>query len=43
MDTTELQPISNFIKTLPPFDQLSEQLITQCSQSLSIVYYSKNE
>ena len=43
MDTTELQPISNFIKTLPPFDQLTNQLITQCSQSLSVVYYSKND
>lgn len=43
MDATELQPITNFIKTLPPFDTLSEQLIHQCCQSLSIVYYSKNE
>jgi len=43
MDTTELQPVSNFIKTLPPFDQLTNQLITQCCQALSIVYYSKND
>lgn len=43
MDATELQPISNFIKTLPPFDQLTEKLITQCCQTLSIVYYSKSE
>ncbi|GLS89605.1 cyclic nucleotide-binding protein [Psychromonas marina] len=43
MDSTELQPISNFIKTLPPFDQLSEQLIEQCCQALTVVYYSKEE
>ncbi|WP_022940956.1 DUF294 nucleotidyltransferase-like domain-containing protein [Psychromonas hadalis] len=42
MDITELQPITNFIKTLPPFDILNDQLIHQCCQSLSIVYYSKN-
>jgi CBS domain-containing protein len=43
MDITELQPITNFIKTLPPFDQLSDPMISHCCQSLSIVYYSKNE
>jgi CBS domain-containing protein len=43
MDTTELQPITNFIKTLPPFDQLTDQLITHCCKSLTVVYYSKNE
>ena len=43
MDATELQPITNFIKTLPPFDQLTDQLISQCCQSLSVVYYNKNE
>jgi CBS domain-containing protein len=43
MDITELQPITNFIKTLPPFDQLSDSLIINCCQSLSVVYYSKNE
>jgi CBS domain-containing protein len=43
MDTTELQPISNFIKTLPPFDQLTDRLINQCCSALSVVYYSKNE
>ncbi|MEI6897574.1 MAG: DUF294 nucleotidyltransferase-like domain-containing protein [Psychromonas sp.] len=43
MDSTELQPISNFIKSLPPFDQLNTQLIEQCCQALCIVYYSKNE
>lgn len=43
MDTTELQPITTFIKTLPPFDQLTDQLITHCCQSLCIVYYSKND
>ena len=43
MDTNELQPITNFIKTLPPFEQLNEQLIHQCCKALSIVYYSKNE
>lgn len=43
MNTTELHPVSNFIKTLPPFDQLNDQLIHQCCKALSIVYYSKNE
>jgi len=43
MDNSELQPISNFIKTLPPFDQLTSSLIGQCCQALSVVYYSKNE
>lgn len=43
MDITELQPITNFIKTLPPFDQLSDQLINHCSQSLTVVYYGKSE
>ncbi|PKF63052.1 cyclic nucleotide-binding protein [Psychromonas sp. psych-6C06] len=43
MDSTELKPISNFIKTLPPFDQLSDQLIEQCCQSLTVIYYGKNE
>tara|TARA_R110001583_G_scaffold26757_2_gene96274 strand:- start:46136 stop:47980 length:1845 start_codon:yes stop_codon:yes gene_type:complete len=43
MDITELQPITNFIKTLPPFDQLTDQLIVHCCQSLTVVYYSKNE
>ena len=43
MDSTELQPITNFIKTLPPFDQLTEQLISQCSQSLTVVYYSQKD
>jgi CBS domain-containing protein len=43
VDSIELQPIRNFIKTLPPFDQLNAQLIEQCCQALCIVYYSKNE
>jgi len=43
MDTTELLPISNFIKTLPPFDQLTDRLINQCCKALSVIYYSKNE
>lgn len=43
MDRTELQPICNFIKTLPPFDQLTEKLIEQCCQALSVVYYSTKD
>lgn len=43
MDTAELQPIINFIKTLPPFEQLNEQLIFDCCKSISIVYYSKKD
>ena len=43
MDSTELQPISNFIKTLPPFDQLTDPLVEQCCQALTVVYYSKKE
>lgn len=43
MDNIELQPITDFIKTLPPFDQLTKQLVEKCCQALSVVYYSKNE
>lgn len=43
MDITELKPITDFISTLPPFDHLSNQLINHCSQSISVVYYGKND
>jgi len=43
MDKTELQPIINFINTLPPFDQLNKALIEQCCQALSVVYYSTRD
>ncbi|WP_435234352.1 DUF294 nucleotidyltransferase-like domain-containing protein [Psychromonas sp. PT13] len=43
MDITELKPITNFIATLPPFDKLSDSLIHHCCQSISVVYYGKND
>lgn len=43
MDNSELQPIVDFIQTLPPFDSLPAPTISQCSQELSIVYYGKQQ
>jgi len=43
MDITELKPIIDFITTLPPFDQLSNQLLNRCCQSISVVYYGKKD
>ena len=43
MDITELKPITNFIATLPPFDKLSDSLIHHCCQSISVIYYGKND
>ena len=43
MDSSELQPIVDFIKTHPPFGSLNEQTIALCCQSISVVYYSKKQ
>ncbi|MEI6858711.1 MAG: DUF294 nucleotidyltransferase-like domain-containing protein [Shewanella sp.] len=41
MDASELQPISQFIKALPPFDTLTKLALDRCCRSLTIGYYSK--
>lgn len=41
MDTSELQPIFDFMRKLAPFDALHEQTVKQCCKILTIVYYSK--
>ncbi|BAJ01664.1 DUF294 nucleotidyltransferase-like domain-containing protein [Shewanella violacea] len=41
MDASELQPISQFIKALAPFDCLTEAALERCCRSLTIGYYSK--
>ena len=43
MDSSELQPIVDFIKALPPFDSLNEQTMHSCCKSISIIYYSKKQ
>lgn len=43
MDTSELQPIFDFMRKLAPFDALHEQTIKQCCKILTIVYYSKTQ
>jgi len=43
MDNSELQPIFDFMRKLPPFDSLHEQTIKQCCQELTIAYYSKQQ
>lgn len=41
MDSSELQPISEFIKAQVPFDSLSAAALDRCCKSLSVGYYSK--
>ncbi|WP_019616710.1 DUF294 nucleotidyltransferase-like domain-containing protein [Psychromonas ossibalaenae] len=43
MDVSELQPVRDFVSSLPPFDILSDQSLRLCCISLSVVYYSRNE
>ncbi|KPZ70440.1 Arabinose 5-phosphate isomerase KdsD [Shewanella sp. P1-14-1] len=40
-DASELQPITQFISGLIPFDSLSSSDLARCCQQLSIGYYSK--
>ncbi|GIU28396.1 DUF294 nucleotidyltransferase-like domain-containing protein [Shewanella schlegeliana] len=41
MDASELQPITDFIQGLVPFDTLSNLTLDRCCKSLSVGYYSK--
>ncbi|WP_394133283.1 DUF294 nucleotidyltransferase-like domain-containing protein [Shewanella maritima] len=41
MDESEIQPIVQFLQSLVPFDELTEQDLRKVSQSLSVGYYSK--
>ncbi|SQH77259.1 putative signal-transduction protein containing cAMP-binding and CBS domains [Shewanella benthica] len=41
MDASELQPISQFIKALAPFDTLTAAALERCCKSLTVGYYSK--
>ncbi|WP_299807397.1 DUF294 nucleotidyltransferase-like domain-containing protein [uncultured Shewanella sp.] len=41
MDASELQPITDFIQGLVPFDTLSNATLERCCKSLSVGYYSK--
>ncbi|GGI84639.1 DUF294 nucleotidyltransferase-like domain-containing protein [Shewanella gelidii] len=41
MDASELQPVLDFLKSLVPFDDLSEQTLLQCCKRLTIGYYGK--
>ncbi len=43
MDASELQPVRDFVSSLPPFDRLSEQSLRLCCRSLAVIYYSRNE
>jgi CBS domain-containing protein len=43
MDNSELQPIFDFMRKLPPFDSLTEPMIKQCCQSLTIAYYGQQQ
>jgi len=42
MDASELQPITEFIKALVPFDTLTHTALERCCKSLSVGYYSKS-
>ncbi|WP_394204129.1 DUF294 nucleotidyltransferase-like domain-containing protein [Shewanella waksmanii] len=42
MDASELQPISDFLSVLTPFDKLSEASLQRCCKALTIGYYSKS-
>lgn len=41
MDASELQPITDFIQGLVPFDTLSSATLDRCCKSLSVCYYSQ--
>lgn len=41
MDASELQPISDFLSALTPFDSLSDAALQRCCRALTIGYYSK--
>lgn len=41
MDASELQPITDFLRQLPPFDTLSASTLARCCRTLTIGYYSK--
>ncbi|GIU49752.1 DUF294 nucleotidyltransferase-like domain-containing protein [Shewanella algidipiscicola] len=41
MDASELQPITDFLRQLPPFDTLSANTLESCCRALTIGYYSK--
>ncbi|WP_354624694.1 DUF294 nucleotidyltransferase-like domain-containing protein [Psychromonas sp. MME2] len=43
MDSSELQPVHEFIAKIPPFDSLDTAQINQTCLALKVVYYSKNE
>jgi len=43
MDNSELQPLVDFMKTLAPFDALSEQELLSCCHVLTIAYYSQQQ
>jgi len=43
MDNSELQPISDFISHIAPFDTLSATQLTECCQALSIAYYGEQQ
>ena len=43
MDSSELQPIFDFMCQLPPFDSLDEHLLKRCCQALTIAYYGKQQ
>ena len=43
MDNSELQPITDFMRTLAPFDSLNEQTLKQYCQALTIAYYSQEQ
>lgn len=41
MDASELQPITQFLSQLTPFDSLSQMTLEQCCRALTVGYYSK--
>lgn len=42
MDASELQPITQFLGQLTPFDSLSEQTLERCCRALTVGYYSRS-
>ncbi|MCG9746882.1 DUF294 nucleotidyltransferase-like domain-containing protein [Shewanella sp. Isolate8] len=42
MDASELQPITQFLGQLTPFDSLSEKTLERCCRALSVGYYSRS-
>jgi CBS domain-containing protein len=43
MDSSELQPLIDFLQSLAPFDSLTKEKIKETSQVLTISYYSKEQ